>query len=346
MTVRVATFGEIMMRLASPGPLRFGQTQSLELTYGGGEANVAAALAQWGLDVRYLTRLPDNPFGRACRDRLRSVGIDTSFVAWGGKRLGIYFLETGFAQRPSVVVYDRADSAFATVSLGEIDFAAVLDGVSHFHFTGISPAVSDAAAAVTAQAVEAAKKAGAAVSCDLNYRGKLWSRDKARAVMTPLMRHVDLLIANESDAADVFGIQAEGTDITRGKVSIEGYRHVAQKLASAFGFKQVAITLRESLSATHNRWSALLLDAAGGADKFHHSRTYDILPIVDRVGGGDSFAAGLIYGLATGQSPGEALEFAVAASCLKHSIAGDWALITLDEVKRLLAGDASGRVKR
>ncbi len=342
MAIRVATFGEIMMRLASPMGLRLGQAANLEMTFGGGEANVAVALAQWGDEARFLSRLPDSPLGRACRDRLRAAGVDTAQLAWGGSRLGIYFLEPGAAQRPSVVVYDRAASSFATLGPDDIDFAAALAGVDHFHFTGISPAVSDGAAEATARAVAAAKAAGLTVSCDLNYRGKLWSRDKARAVMTPLMQSVDWLIANEADADDVFGIRAADSDVDAGQVSAAGYEQVARQLRDRFGFARVAITLRQSLSASHNRWSAVLLDG----ESFCHSRTYDILPIIDRVGGGDSFAAGLIHALLSGQDAQAALEFAVAASCLKHSILGDWAYVALDEVNRLAAGDASGRVKR
>lgn len=342
MTACVATFGEIMMRLATPGALRFAQADRLEMTFGGGEANVAVALAQWGLPARLMTRLPDNPLGLACRDTLRARGVDVSFLAWGGRRLGVYFLETGAAQRPSVVVYDRAGSSFAEAGTDEYDFTAAMDGVTHFHFTGISPAVSDAAAQCTAEAVRAAKLAGATVSCDLNYRGKLWSRDKARTVMTELCREVDWLIANEADADDVFGIRAADADVQAGRVSAAGYESVARQLRDRFGFVRVAITLRESLSASHNRWSAVMLDG----ERFLASRVHDILPIVDRVGAGDSFAAGLIYGLSTGQSPAAALEFAVAAGCLKHGIRGDWLLATVEEVGRLAAGDASGRVRR
>lgn len=338
----IVTFGEIMMRLATPNHRRFAQTDQLEMTFGGGEANVAVALAQWGQQARFLTRLPENPLGRACRDRLRATGVCTRHIVFGGDRLGIYFLESGAAQRPSVVVYDRADSALATIQPGQLDLAAAMDAADHLHWTGITPAVSDSAAAATAEVVAAAKAAGMTVSCDLNYRGKLWSKDKARSVMTPLMQHVDWLIANEADADDVFGICADDADITAGKVTAAGYEQVARKLQDRFGFARVAITLRESISASHNRWSAVLLDG----ESFHQSRSYDILPIVDRVGGGDSFAAGLLYGLLNDMPAEGALNYAVAASCLKHSIPGDWALVSVNEVNRLAGGDASGRVQR
>lgn len=338
----VVTFGEIMMRLSPPGFLRFGQATTLEMSFGGAEANVAVNLAQWGVPARVLTRLPDNPLGRACRDRLRQFGVDTGHLALGGTRLGVYYAEIGAAQRGSLVVYDRADSAFATMRLDELDLPAAFAGATHFHFTGIAPAVSEHAAEVTAGAVAAAKRAGLSISCDLNYRAKLWSRERAGAVMGPLMEHVDLLIANEADAEDVFGIHAEGSDVTGGKLSLAGYEQVARKLRERFGLERVAITLRESLSASHNRWSGVLLDG----EQFLHSTTYDIEPIIDRVGGGDSFGAGLLFGLMTGRTPQQALEFAAAASCLKHSILGDWALVTREEVERLVGGDRSGRVKR
>jgi 2-dehydro-3-deoxygluconokinase len=339
--LKVVTFGEIMMRLATPGRLRFSQAKELELTYGGGEANVAVSLATFGLDARFVTRLPVNPFGDGAVNVLRSHGVDTSYVARGGERIGIYFLETGASQRASVVVYDRAGSAVSQVGPGEFDWARVFDGADWFHFTGITPALGPEVAAATAEACRAAKEAGLTVSCDLNYRKKLWTPAQAQETMTGLMEWVDVGIGNEEDADKVFGIKAEGADISGGHVSGAGYEQVARTLAERFGLKSVAITLRESRSADENGWSAMLLHEGRALQ----SRKYDVR-IVDRVGGGDSFAAGLIYGLLSGKTGQEALEFAVAASCLKHSVSGDFNLVSLAEVEALVKGDASGRVQR
>ena len=339
--MRVVTFGEIMMRLATPGRLRFSQAKDLELTYGGGEANVAVSLANFGLDARFVTRLPANPFGDGAVAVLRAHGVDTSFVARGGERIGIYFLETGASQRASVVVYDRAGSAVSQVAPGGFDWARVFDGAGWFHFTGITPALGPSVAEATAEACRAAKEAGLTVSCDLNYRKKLWTPAQAKETMTGLMEWVDVAIGNEEDAEKVFGIKAEGSDVEGGHVAAEGYEQVARTLAERFDLKSVAITLRESRSADENGWSAMLLHDG----KVHVSKKYDI-NIVDRVGGGDSFAAGLIYGLFTGRVAQEALEFAVAASCLKHSIGGDFNLVSVSEVEALVKGDASGRVQR
>ena len=339
--MRVVTFGEIMMRLATPGRLRFSQARELELTYGGGEANVAVSLANFGLDARFVTRLPANPFGDGAVSVLRSHGVDTSFVARGGERIGVYFLETGASQRASVVVYDRAGSAVSQVAPGEFDWARVFDGAGWFHFTGITPALGPSVAEATAEACRAAKEAGLTVSCDLNYRKKLWTPAQARETMTSLMEWVDVAIGNEEDAEKVFGIKAEGSNVEGGHVSAEGYEQVARTLAEKFDLKSVAITLRESRSADENGWSAMLLYEG----RVHQSRKYDVR-IVDRVGGGDSFAAGLIYGLFTGKLPQDALEFAVAASCLKHSVGGDFNLVSVAEVEALVKGDASGRVQR
>lgn len=339
--MRVVTFGEIMMRLATPGRLRFSQAKELELTYGGGEANVAVSLSNFGLDARFVTRLPENPFGDGAVSSLRAHGVDTSFVARGGERIGVYFLETGASQRPSVVVYDRAGSAVSQVGPGEFDWAKIFDGAGWFHFTGITPALGAGVAEATAEACRAAKEAGLTVSCDLNYRKKLWTPARAQETMAGLMEWVDVAIGNEEDAEKVFGIKAEGADVSGGRVAAETYEQVARALAERFGLKAVAITLRESRSADENGWSAMLY--ADG--EFHRSRRYDVR-IVDRVGGGDSFAAGLIYGRATGMDAQAALEFAVAASCLKHSVSGDFNLVSVAEVENLVGGDASGRVQR
>jgi 2-dehydro-3-deoxygluconokinase len=339
--MRVVTFGEIMMRLATPGRLRFSQARELELTYGGGEANVAVSLSNFGLDARFVTRLPKNPFGDGAVASLRAHGVDTSFVARGGERIGVYFLETGASQRPSVVVYDRAASAISQVGPGEFDWAKIFDGAGWFHFTGITPALGPRVAEATAEACRAAKEAGLTVSCDLNYRKKLWTPAQAKETMTSLMEWVDVAIGNEEDAEKVFGIKAEGADVSGGHVAAEGYERVARTLADKFGLASVAITLRESRSADENGWSAMLLHDG----KVHRSRKYDV-NIVDRVGGGDSFAGGLIYGLFTGRTAQESLEFAVAASCLKHSIGGDFNLVSVAEVENLVGGDASGRVQR
>lgn len=338
---RVVCFGEIMMRLSPPDYQRFVQAKSFDIVYGGGEANVAISLANFGIDSRFVTRLPANPLGDAALNELRRFGVDVTQIVRGGQRLGIYFAEKGAAQRASKVVYDRKASAISEAKPGDIDWAKVFEGASWFHFTGITPALGDSVAALAKGACEAAKKLGLTVSCDLNFRKNLWTRDKAGQVMAELMPHVDLLIANEEDAEKVFGIKAESSDITGGTLSREGYEKVAHGLVSRFGFKRVAITLRESLSASDNNWSGLLYD--GG--EFYASRKYGI-HIVDRVGGGDSFAAGLIYGIQAGLSSQECIDFAAAASCLKHTIEGDFNLASIDEVKALMAGDASGRVQR
>lgn len=339
--MRVVTFGEIMMRLATPGRLRFSQARELELTYGGGEANVAVSLANFGLEASFVTRLPKNPFGDGAIQTLRGLGVDTAPIQRGGDRIGIYFLETGASQRPSVVVYDRAGSAISELGPGALDWAEIFDGADWFHFTGITPALGPRVAEATTEACRAARSAGLTVSCDLNYRKKLWTPAQAQATMTGLMELVDVAIGNEEDAANVFGIHASGADVTGGQIAAAGYEQVARTLAERFGLQTVAITLRESRSADNNGWSAMLLHEG----KTLHSRFYDIA-IVDRVGGGDSFASGLIYGLATGKSGQEALEFATAASCLKHSISGDFNLVSVAEVEALARGDGSGRVQR
>ena len=338
---KVVTFGEIMLRLAPEGYYRFVQSQSFGATYGGGEANVAVSLANFGMDAAFVTKLPKHEIGQAAVNSLRQFGVDTSKIVRGGNRVGIYFLEKGASQRPSKVIYDRADSAIATAAPGDFDWGAILDGVRWFHFTGITPALSDSAAAVTLDALKAAKEKGVSVSCDLNYRKNLWSKEKAGEVMGKLMPFVDLCIANEEDSADVFGIHAKNTDITSGNISHDGYKEVAKALIDRFGFKKVAITLRESISANDNNWAAMYCQDG----EFYFSKKY-AMRIVDRVGGGDSFGAGLIYANLSGFAPQESVEFAVAASCLKHSIEGDFNQVSVDEVKKLAGGDASGRVQR
>jgi len=331
----------MMMRLAAPGRLRFSQVSTFEVTYGGGEANVAISLANFEQDAVFVTRVPRNPFGDAVVQTLRARGVDTSFVARGGDRLGIYFLEVGASQRPSVVVYDRAGSAISEVSPDDFDWKSIFRGAQWFHVTGITPALSPGAAAAALEACRTAQAAGLTVSCDLNYRKKLWSPAQAQACMTGLMEYVTVAIGNEEDAEKVFGIRAEGADVSAGAVSNAGYEKVAKTLADRFGLKTVAITLRESRSADDNGWTALLLHEGA----IYQSRRYDV-HIVDRVGGGDAFAAGLIYGMVNGRGPQEALEFAVAASCLKHTIVGDANLASIAEVEALMKGDASGRVQR
>jgi 2-dehydro-3-deoxygluconokinase len=338
---QIVTFGEIMLRLAPEGYYRFVQAHSYGATYGGGEANVAVSLANFGMDAAFVTKLPKHDIGQAAVNNLRQFGVNVSKIVRGGERVGIYFLEKGASQRPSKVIYDRAGSAIATAAAGDFDWNSILDGARWFHFTGITPALSDSAAAITLEAVKAARAKGVTVSCDLNYRKNLWSREKAASVMGGLMPFVDLCIANEEDAADVFGIHAKNTDVTSGSISREGYKEVAAILAERFGFKKTAITLRESISANDNNWAAMYYDSG----EFYFSRKYAVR-IVDRVGGGDSFGAGLIYANVKGLPPQETVEFAVAASCLKHSIEGDFNQVSVDEVKKLAGGDASGRVQR
>jgi 2-dehydro-3-deoxygluconokinase len=338
---KIITFGELMLRLAPEGYYRFVQADSYVATYGGGEANVAVSLAGFGMDAAFVTKLPAHEIGQAGVNSLRRFGVDTSFIARGGKRVGIYFVEKGASQRASKVIYDRAYSAIAEAASADFDWNAIFANAAWFHFTGITPALSDGVAAICLEACKAAKAKGLTVSCDLNYRKNLWSKEKAGEVMEKLMEYVDLCIANEEDASDVFGIKASNSDVTSGKISHDGYKEVAAALIKRFGFKQVAITLRESLSANDNNWAAMLCT---GSD-YYFSKKYAV-HIVDRVGGGDSFGAGLIYGDMQGMAPQERLEFAVAASCLKHSIEGDFNVVSVDEVKKLAGGDASGRVQR
>jgi 2-dehydro-3-deoxygluconokinase len=338
---KVVTFGEIMLRLAPQGYYRFVQTQQYGASFGGGEANVAVSLANFGIDSAFVTKLPKHEIGQAAVNNLRQFGVDTSNIVRGGDRLGIYFLEKGASQRPSKVIYDRSYSAIATAQASDFNWGRIFDGVCWFHFTGISPALSDNVAAITLDALKAAKEKQLTISCDLNYRKNLWSREKAGEVMATLMPYVDLCIANEEDAADVFDIHAQNTSVTSGKLNHDGYKEVASALIDRFHFKKVAITLRESISADDNNWAAMYCCDSN----FYFSRKYPV-HIVDRVGGGDSFAAGLIFSVLKGMNPQESIEFATAASCLKHSIEGDFNQVSVDEVLKLASGDASGRVQR
>ncbi len=340
---RVVTFGELMLRLVPNGYYRFFQNDQMQATFGGGEANVAVSLANFGLDSVYVTKLPAHAIGQAAVNSLRYFGVDTSMVVRGGDRVGIYYLEKGASQRGSVCIYDRAHSAISEAVPSDFDWDTIFDGADWFHFTGITPALGGELVNICLDACKAAKARGVKISCDLNYRGKLWTRAEAREAMTKLCRYVDVCISNEEDAKDVFGIEAEGTDIYGGKLNHEGYISVAKQLADTFGFEKVAITLRSSISANDNDWAGMLYDGATGEASF--SKSYH-LHIVDRVGGGDSFGAGLIYALTTGKSDRAAIEFAVAASALKHSIEGDFNRVSVSEVEKLAGGDGSGRVQR
>jgi len=338
---KVVCFGEIMLRLSPPGFLRIVQTNTFDAVYGGGEANVAVSLANYGFPAAYVTKVPKHFVGQAAVNELRKYGVDTTHVVRGGERLGIYFCEKGASQRASNVIYDRAGSSISQARREEFDWPSVFAGAEWFHFTGITPALGDNVAEICLDACQTAKKMGLTVSCDLNFRKKLWSTEKAGRVMGGLMPYVNLCIANEEDAEKVFGIKAEGADVQGGVLSHEGYKAVASKLKERFGFSQVAITLRGSVSASDNHWAAMLYDGA----EFYFSKSYPV-HVVDRVGGGDSFGAGLIYAALNHYSPRDAVEFATAASCLKHSIEGDFNHVTVDEIKTLMAGDASGRVQR
>ena len=343
MPTRVVTFGEIMLRLSPPGFERLLQSPMLVATFGGGEANVAVCLAQFGLDSHYVTRLPANAIGDAAVRALRAEGVNTSHIVRGGNRVGIYYAETGASQRGGTVIYDRANSAISEMAPDAVDWNAVMAGAGWFHVTGITPALGDKGAAATKASVEAARRAGARVSVDLNYRKKLWTPAQAQAVMRPLMRDVDVVIANEEDLQSVLGVHVAETDVTSGTLNVNAYRDAAEWVTKNLGPPMVAITLRESLSASDNGWSAVLWDANTGT--LHRSQRYDVR-LVDRIGGGDSFAGGLIYGLVTGRSPEASLRFAVAASALKQTIPGDFNRVSVAEVDRLAGGDASGRVQR
>ncbi len=339
--MKVVCFGELMLRLAPENYYRISQAEKYLATFGGAEANVAVSLCNYGVDAGFVSKVPDNDIGRHCLNTLRYYGVDTTKVTRGGERLGIYFVEKGASQRPSKVIYDRAWSAISLAQPEDFDWDAIFEGAQWFHFTGITPALSDSMAEITETACRKAKERGITISCDLNYRKKLWTREKAGQVMDKLCKYVDVCIANEEDAADVFGIHAAGTDINSGKLDHEGYKDVAKQLADRFGFKYVAITLRGSISANDNDWAAMLYDGK----ECYFSRSYRI-HIVDRVGGGDSFGAGLIYGLLNGFDAQQTIEYAVAASCLKQTIEGDFNQVTVSEVMALAGGNASGRVQR
>lgn len=342
---KVITFGEIMLRLATPGFLRFAQATEFEATYAGGEANVAVSLAKFGIDTNFVTSLPNNDIGDAAIAALRTHSVGTSFILRGGERVGIYFLESGAVSRGSKVIYDRANSSFAKIKIGSIDWNKVFDGVNWFHWTGITPSVSEGAAHVCMEACEIAGKKGITISTDLNYRNKLWKWGKtAGEVMEKLVSHCDIILGNEEDAEMVFGIRPEGVDVKSGHVEKAAYESVGRQLMAKFPkARKVIITLRGSMSASHNSWSGVLWDGK----KLLQAPTYQITHIVDRVGGGDSFMGGLIYGFMTYTNDDQkALNFAVAASCLKHTIKGDFNLVTVDEVEKLMTGDGSGRVSR
>ncbi len=342
---KVVTFGEVMVRLATPEHLRFNQTDRLSFTFGGGEGNVAVSLANYGIPVSFVSRLPENDIAEACMAELRGLGVDTSQILRGGERMGIYFLEAGAVSRASKVIYDRTHSALSEVSPGMIDWDKVFEGAGWFHWTGITPAVSASAAAVCKEAIEAANKKEITVSTDLNYRKKLWKYGKtAREVMPELVAGCDVVLGNEEDAAMALDIHPDGVDVSTGHVDAEAYLSVSKKIMEQFSrCKKVITTLRGSVSASHNTWSGVLYDGS----TLYKAPDYDITHIVDRVGGGDSFMGGLIYGLLTyGEDMQSALNFAVAASCLKHTIYGDYNRVSVAEVEKLMGGDASGRVSR
>ena len=341
---KIVTMGEIMLRLSTPGNEKFIQADEFDVCYGGGEANVAVSLANYGHDAEFVTKVPANPIGECAIAALRKMGVETKHIAKGGERLGIYFLETGAAMRASNVVYDRAHSSISTAKAEDFDFDAIFEGADWFHFTGITPAVSDAAAELTEAALKAAKAKGITVSCDLNFRKKLWSSEKAQKVMTNLMQYVDVCIGNEEDAEKVLGFKPGNTDVTSGELELAGYKDIFCQMVEMFNFKYVISSLRESFSASDNGWSACIYSSE--TKEFYHSRKYRISPIVDRVGGGDSFAGGVICGFLDGKDFKSALEYGVAASALKHTIPGDFNLVSRSDVDNLAGGDGSGRVQR
>ena len=341
---KIVTMGEIMLRLSTPNNEKFIQADEFDVNYGGGEANVAVSCANYGHAAEFVTAVPDNEIGECAIAALRKYGVETKHIAKCGERLGIYYLETGASMRPSKVVYDRAHSSISTATAKDFDFDAIFKGADWFHFTGITPAVSDAAAVLTEEALKAAKKHGVTVSVDLNFRKKLWSSEKAQKVMTGLMKYVDVCIGNEEDAELVLGFKPGKTNVTSGELELAGYKSIFEQMIDKFGFKYAISSLRVSHSASDNGWSACIYS---GKDKeFYHSKTYRISPIVDRVGGGDSFAGGVICGFLDGKDFKSALEFGVAASALKHTIPGDFNLVSRKEVEALAGGDGSGRVQR
>lgn len=339
--MKIITLGEIMLRFSTPGNTRIVQSDSFDVNYGGGEANVAVSLANYGHDAYYVTKLPKHEVGQAAVNALRRYGVHTDYIVRGGNRVGIYYLESGSAMRPSKVIYDRADSAIAKANSSDFDFDTIMEGADWFHFSGITPAISDSAAELTLIACKKAKEHGVKVSCDLNYRKKLWSVEKTQSVMTPLMEYVDVCIGNEEDAQYCLGFKPDA-DVEAGNTSADGYYSIFKQMKEKFNFEYVVSTLRESYSASHNGWKALIYDGK----EFYESKHYDIEPIVDRVGGGDSFSGGLIHGLLTMDNMKDALEFAVAASALKHTINGDFNLVSKEEVESLAKGNANGRVQR
>jgi len=341
MMKKVVTLGEIMLRLSTPGYERFVQADSFDVVYGGGEANVAVSLANYGHDAYFVSKLPKNEIGQSAINALRRYGVHTDHIVRGGDRVGIYYLESGASMRPSKVIYDRAHSSIAEADSSDFDFDEIFKDADWFHFSGITPALSEKAAVMTEEALKAAKRHNVTVSVDLNYRKKLWTPEKAKEVMSNLMQYVDVCIGNEEDAEKVLGFKPGKTDVTSGDLELAGYKDIFEQMKKKFGFKYVISSLRESYSASDNGWSACAYDGK----EFYHSRKYDIR-IVDRVGGGDSFAAGVIYGLLEGRNFKDALEFGVAASALKHTVLGDFNMVTKDEVETLLKGDASGRVQR
>lgn len=338
---KIVTLGEIMLRLSPQGCRRFVQVDSFDVIWGGGEANVAVSCANYGHHAVFVSKLPEHEIGQAAVNALRRYGVDTAHIARGGKRVGIYYCETGASMRPSKVIYDRAGSAIAEAGPEDFDFDEIMKDADWFHWSGITPAISDKAAEITRLACEAAKRHGVTVSVDLNFRKKLWTPEKAQSIMKPLMQYVDVCIGNEEDAELCLGFKPDA-DVEAGNTDADGYKGIFKAMMAEFGFRYVVSTLRESFSATHNGWKAMLYD---GKD-FYQSKRYDIDPIIDRVGGGDSFSGGLIHGLLTMGTPNEALEFAVAASALKHTINGDFNLVTEAEVKALAKGNANGRVQR
>lgn len=338
---KIVTLGEIMLRLSTPGNKRFVQSDSFDAVFGGGEANVAVSCANYGHEVYFVSKLPEHEIGQSAINTLRKYGVKTDYIARGGDRIGIYYLETGASMRPSKVIYDRAHSAIAEASATDFDFDKIMEGASWFHWSGITPAISEKAARLTELACQAAKRHHVTVSVDLNFRKKLWTKEQAQAVMRPLMQYVDVCIGNEEDAELCLGFKPDA-DVVGGKTDAEGYKNIFAAMADEFGFKYVISTLRESFSASHNGWKAMIYNGK----EFYVSKRYDITPIIDRVGGGDAFSGGIIHGLLTMKTQAEALEFAVAASALKHTINGDFNLVSEEEVKALAGGDASGRVQR
>lgn len=339
--MKIVTMGEIMLRLSTPGNKRFVRSESFDACYGGGEANVAVSCANYGHDAYFVSKLPTHEIGQSAVNSLRQFGVKTDFIARGGDRVGIYYLETGASMRPSKVIYDRAKSAIAEATAADFDFDAIMEGAAWFHWSGITPALSDESAEMTRLACEAAKRHGVTVSVDLNFRKKLWTKEKAQSIMRPLMEYVDVCIGNEEDAELCLGFKPDA-DVEGGQTDAEGYKGIFEQMMKEFGFKYVVSTLRESYSATFNGWKAMIYNG----EEFYMSKRYEINPIVDRVGGGDSFSGGIIHGILTKPNQGEALEFAVAASALKHTINGDFNHASIEEVEALAGGDASGRVQR